>query len=644
MNISGNSSDSTFTVGLSTDKIQDLGGTVEIDLSDNKINLIAPEVLVNGVPIDIGGGGVDNPLTSNLSIGAFDITGLSNGQTLQGINTDVIALEEKTVNITLASFPVSTTMVGILTVDNLKTNDIKDILETSTIALNVGAVDITSTNLNFNGNSVLYNNFPSSITAGSFIKTGGTSNQYLMANGTSLQYSANSGNSNFYLYKSHTNTPAPPPANGFVYYNNSNQSLATIIYISHLTDDVIDIEVFFNNLNQINDVYLQDKNNSINFIKYNITGTPTITINSHITIPVSVISSGGSGSSSFGVNHDILLSFFTNNIEVDTRISSVESKTQNQTAILNSTTLTGILDVPTLETSLIRDIVSGTAEIFLTPGLIEVVSNALLYNNNQLLYSPYPLQIEATSFRKTGGLTTQFLKANGDSDSNTYATTSITNALTAKTANIASVSVGVDTNFSGTLTSSGFIKISGLSTEFLKADGSSDIRSYNSIQYLMTTAPATISNSNAETVIIGTGLTSNGMSMTFTDGLNYSRNIYIAGTIKYLANAVLTIRYRVVGGTIKVGWVITLPNTAVGPTMIPFIMNINYSIFTPNLYVSSCNLNIAGAVATTSFTFNGSQACALLNLNRTISAQWGAASAFNQLTITELMVRNNYVG
>jgi hypothetical protein len=368
MDVYGGNTDSTFPNGITASAVDDLdlsNDNVKIDLSvPNSINIIAPTVLVNGVPISGGGGGVvTNPLSANLSIGSFNITGLPSAKTLTGITNEVILLNDKTVNIVSASFPTITTMTGILRIPNIATDQISDSLETSFIQMTVGGINFTSPSLNFNSNSVL--------------SATGTGTQYFMGDGSLLQYSANSGNSNFYLYKSHTNTPVPPPTNGFVYYNNANQSLATILYISHLTDDVIDIEVFFNNINQINDVYLQDKNNSSNFIKYNITGPPTITVNSHITIPVSVITSAGTGTTSFGANHDILVSFFTNNIEVDTRLSTLETKTQYQTGLGGG--ITG-------------------------------------FTGNLLVTS----EMQSGTIRKTGGLTSQFLKANGDVDSNIY--------------------------------------------------------------------------------------------------------------------------------------------------------------------------------------------------------------------------------
>ena len=62
-----------------------------------------------------------------------------------------------------------------------------------------------------------------------------------MGDGSTLTASSNSGNSNFYLYQSKSGV-----IEGDVGYNNADQSLATIVYISHLTQDGIDVEVFFN--------------------------------------------------------------------------------------------------------------------------------------------------------------------------------------------------------------------------------------------------------------------------------------------------------------------------------------------------------------------------------------------------------------
>lgn len=186
------------------------------------------------------------------------------------------------------------------------------------------------------GNEYSINNV-GSVQATLFIKNGGTSEQYLMADGSALKYSANSGNSNFYLYNSVTNQ-SPTPVNGDISYNATEQKQATVIYISHRTRDNIDIEVFFKNISTLNDVYIQDQENSDNNITYNIIGPPTIVTQAQITIPVSWTSSSGTGTVSFGNGHNVLLSFFTNSIETDTRITTLETKTQNQTANAGGTT------------------------------------------------------------------------------------------------------------------------------------------------------------------------------------------------------------------------------------------------------------------------------------------------------------------
>ena len=81
---------------------------------------------------------------------------------------------------------------------------------------------------------------------------------------------------------------------------------------------------------------------------------------------------GGNGNTSFGASHNVLLAFFSNLTEVDQRLSTLETKTTNQTAVAGTTTFTGIISAGTLI--------------------------------------------------KSGGLVSEFLKANGTVDSNTYVT------------------------------------------------------------------------------------------------------------------------------------------------------------------------------------------------------------------------------
>lgn len=159
----------------------------------------------------------------------------------------------------------------------------------------------------------------------------------------------------------------------------------------------------------------------------------------------------------------------------------------------------------------------------------------------------------------------------------------------------------------------------------------------------MTVPPTTLINSIVETTMHGTGLTTNNMSMFWTDAADYSRTMYMAGKISYLANATLTLRFRIIGGTIIIPWVINLSNLSVA-TAIPYVITINYITRTGNLYQASCNLSIAGLTTGTSYMYNSQVTCTLGSYNRAITAQWGAASAQNSFSVTEFTVTNNYVG
>lgn len=314
MNSDGYPIGSTFPDGLTTDAIVSLDDTASIELGDNEINLIAANVLVNGLPISGGGGGVTNPLSTDLDANEYSIT-------------------------------------------------------------NAGAVN-----------------------AAVFVKAGGTGEQYLMADGSSLKYSANSGNSNFYLYDNGTDQN-PTPASGIITYNAGEQKPATEIYISHRTRDNIDIEVFFNNISSLNDVYIQDQSNSENNIRYNITDTPIIVNQAQITIPVKWVSSSGNGSISFGNGHNILLSFFTNSIETDLRLTELESKTQNINASLIGNDFTNnssfILDPSASQSFTIRNNNSpfSTPKFVVSDTAVQVISVPLLMNNQKITFLGTPVNV-----------------------------------------------------------------------------------------------------------------------------------------------------------------------------------------------------------------------------------------------------------
>lgn len=317
-------------------------------------------------------------------------------------------------------YPIATTFPDGATADALVSLD-----ETANIALGDGTISFNATTVEINGVPIVdignvfnpmlsdlnANDFDilnaGTILATSFVKNGGTSEQYLMADGSSLKYSANSGNSNFYLYNNGTGLD-PTPATGFITYNTTIQDEATFIYISHRTRDDIDIEVFFKTISQLNDVYIQDQSDSANSILYNISGPPVIVEQAQITIPVNRLSSFGTGITSFGNGHNILLSFFSNSIEVDSRLTNLEGRVQNITAIPETTNIlrsvVNTLDfgdsfeVKYNDMSPVMAVNNATVNVYRPLETIKITSVGF---------------IEGTKFIKTGGSPFDFLMADG---------------------------------------------------------------------------------------------------------------------------------------------------------------------------------------------------------------------------------------
>lgn len=359
-----------------------------------------------------------------------DIYGYNTDSTFpNGINTNIVSSLDATANITLGKNDIN------LSADNVLVNGFP--------IAGVGGFVTNPMGLDLDANEFSITN-AGSIQSSAFIKNGGTAQQYLMADGSALQYSANSGNSNFYLYNNRTDlTPTPP--NGYVSYNTAMQDDATIIYISHRTRDLIDIEVFFKNLSSLNEVYIQDQEDSANSITYNITGAPTIVEAAQITIPVARASAFGTGISSFGNGHNILVSFFTNSIETDGRLTVLENKTRNITAISSRNTFTKnsqflLANADTFQvlyddgTNVVPKFFAGetrtSSNVPMSMNGYNIYELAAPINNDEATTKLYvdtadalklnltggtlSGSITASSFIQTGGTYREFLKANGD--------------------------------------------------------------------------------------------------------------------------------------------------------------------------------------------------------------------------------------
>jgi hypothetical protein len=91
-------------------------------------------------------------------------------------------------------------------------------------------------------------------------------------------------------------------------WNNSTQISATVLNVNHLDRDGIDINLFLNFLVAGDSFYVQDDNNSSNYQRWNVTATPT-DLTTYSTLPVSLITSSGTGTTGFSNNESIIVSF-----------------------------------------------------------------------------------------------------------------------------------------------------------------------------------------------------------------------------------------------------------------------------------------------------------------------------------------------
>ena len=101
--------------------------------------------------------------------------------------------------------------------------------------------------------------------------------------------------SSFYDYKIDTTTTSGNPGTGLLAYNNASQTSATQIQINHIDQDGYDIDLFLGLTKQGDTLVIQDAANSANSQTFVVTGSITDYGNSYVTVPVSLVSSTGTG-------------------------------------------------------------------------------------------------------------------------------------------------------------------------------------------------------------------------------------------------------------------------------------------------------------------------------------------------------------
>lgn len=112
-------------------------------------------------------------------------------------------------------------------------------------------------------------------------------------------------------YKIDTSDTTPPAGSGDIKYSNATQINSTNLYVSAITDGGMDIEVLISLLTVGTVLLIQDSGNAANYQKWQISSTPTFqVVSDSYTIPVTLLSSAGTGTSNFANNHEVFFSAF----------------------------------------------------------------------------------------------------------------------------------------------------------------------------------------------------------------------------------------------------------------------------------------------------------------------------------------------
>ena len=133
--------------------------------------------------------------------------------------------------------------------------------------------------------------------------------------GTQGVMGTSGGSTSNFNYRASTTTTDSKPGAGSLRWNNATQTSATFLYVDHINDSAVDIDVYLGLVKQYDNVIIQEKEDSNVYITYEVTGAVTVVSNSYVKIPVTRVGDGGSGSNSFANNHAIELILFTTGLQ-----------------------------------------------------------------------------------------------------------------------------------------------------------------------------------------------------------------------------------------------------------------------------------------------------------------------------------------
>jgi len=111
-------------------------------------------------------------------------------------------------------------------------------------------------------------------------------------------------------YDIDTSGTTAPVGTKDIRYNNATQISATELFISDLTEDNIDVDLFLSLIKEGAALVIQDRDDHLNYQTYEVSGTPSFA-SATWTFPVTFKDSGGTGTTNFANNHKALLSTFS---------------------------------------------------------------------------------------------------------------------------------------------------------------------------------------------------------------------------------------------------------------------------------------------------------------------------------------------
>jgi hypothetical protein len=114
-----------------------------------------------------------------------------------------------------------------------------------------------------------------------------------------------------FLYRANTTITSGYPGDGDILWDNAAQTSAGSINVSHLTDSNVDIDIFLALLSQGEQIVIQSQSSSSDYQTWTISGTPTSvnpgTATAYWTYPVTLVASGGTGTTNFTSGQTLFL-------------------------------------------------------------------------------------------------------------------------------------------------------------------------------------------------------------------------------------------------------------------------------------------------------------------------------------------------